>query len=228
MPYSQAQPDSVRSLFGTIAPGYDRANALISLGLYKRWNQALIDGIPQENTNSLLDLCAGTGEIGLQLATKSCKVTFLDFCEEMLEEAKKKAPFPIETKVADACQLPFEKESFDAATIAYGIRNVQSPALCIEETYRVLRPGATFGILELTRPKNHLLRLGHQFHLRFGVPLLGQIVTGNGSAYRYLSRTISNFMTAEEIASLLEERGFHSIRIRKFLGGVASVIHCLR
>lgn len=174
--YTQNQPESIKELFGSIAKRYDRTNALQSFQLNRWWNHKLIEKVlnPPELPPVILDLCAGTGEIALR-ALKRCpnprKAYLLDFCPQMLDCARVKAKslsldyHEIDYLTADAQAIPLPENSVDCATIAYGIRNVKDPAQCIQDTFRVLKPGGRFGILELTVPGNPLLRGGHWLYL---------------------------------------------------------------
>lgn len=224
-------PVVVRSLFSRIAPQYDRGNALLSFSLHRLWNRQLVRAVGQPNV--LLDLCAGTGEIALGYLAKQKapkKAILLDFCKEMLDEAKRKADYlppklhSLSYLEANAEQIPLLSSSCDAATLAYGIRNIQHPSACFAEVKRVLRPGGTFAILELTRPKNRLLKLGHSLYLNTLLPLMGKLTSGDKAAYEYLSSTIQTFASPEELASLLAEQGFRNTQCRPLWGGIATII----
>ncbi|MCB1119018.1 MAG: bifunctional demethylmenaquinone methyltransferase/2-methoxy-6-polyprenyl-1,4-benzoquinol methylase UbiE [Chlamydiia bacterium] len=224
--YSKTNPESIQNLFDTIAPTYDRTNTLISLGLHKRWNQKLIQTIG--SPSHLLDLCCGTGEIGLgwlatQTTPKQC--TLADFSTEMLSVAEKKPHHPMHTTAfikADAQKLPFESNSFDTVAISYGIRNVADPLAALREVHRVLSPGSTLHILELTQPKNPLLRTGHHFYLRSLLPLFGGLLSGNHAAYRYLSTSIPAFLSPSHFTSLLTQAGF-TPSATPLAGGIATL-----
>ncbi|MCH9611098.1 MAG: Demethylmenaquinone methyltransferase [Chlamydiales bacterium] len=216
---------SVKETFSTIASDYDRMNSVLSFGLHHRWNRELVRAV--KRANHLLDLCAGTGEIAfkfLEQNSDSCTV-LLDFCPQMLSVAKKKGAhleprFLIEE--GDAQKLPFDDGAFDAATIAYGIRNVKDPMRCFQETYRILQRGGRFAILELTRPSG-IMALGHKLHLAM-VPLLGKLVVKKPLPYRYLKRTIESFASPEELMEQLSEVGFVHVHKKSLLGGTATLI----
>ena len=182
--YCKENPQTIQSLFNSIAGRYDLTNAVLSFNLHKRWNSALVQHVLKPHLPKVfLDLCSGTGDIAfnyLHSAPHSCQACLIDFSSEMLEHAKHKANkysfdrHQISYLEADVQQLPLQDQFADCATMAYGIRNVQYPTHCFQEIFRVLKPGGCFGILELTRPRNRLLRFGHQLYLRTVLPLLGE------------------------------------------------------
>jgi demethylmenaquinone methyltransferase / 2-methoxy-6-polyprenyl-1,4-benzoquinol methylase len=187
---------TVKQHFGAIASQYDRNNAILSLGLFRLWNRKLVQAVPQGGV--LLDLCAGTGEIAfahLRRAKKSQHVILLDFCQEMLDVAKKRAPqgHHLTYICADACAIPLQDNAVEAVTTAYGIRNVPDPLACAREVHRVLKPGGRWAILELTRPKSPVLKALHGLYLKTWVPAMGGLFSPSKEAYRYLSSSISQF-----------------------------------
>lgn len=225
--YQKSEPESIQAMFASIAESYDRANATFSFGLHKKWNQQLIQSVGEAHT--LLDLCAGTGEIGFGYLAKHPKAEaiLLDFCPEMLAIAKSKgAPFEGRYSLieGDAQALPFEKNSVDAVTISYGIRNVKEPLKCFNEVARVLRPGGRFAILELTRPTSSLFRLSHRLYLKAFLPLLGKLVAKNIEAYRYLAKSVSNFASPQELEKNLIEASLTPIKRIPLMGGLSTIL----
>ena len=216
---------SVKETFSSIALDYDRMNSILSLSMHKKWNSELAASV--KGANHLLDLCAGTGEIAFHFLSENPQsvAVLLDFCPEMLEVAKRKGQHlepRFVTEEADAEKLPFDDGAFDAATIAYGIRNVENPLRCFCETYRVLQTGGRFSILELTRPSG-LLRMGHHVYLGL-VPLLGKLCARKRMPYSYLRKTIQNFAAPEALMEQMSEVGFVHIHKKKLLGGTATLI----
>jgi len=233
--YTKQQPESIQQMFGSIAKRYDRTNAILSFQLHKRWNYELIKLIgTDEKTRSLLDLCSGTGDIALRFLRESSElkeVVFLDFCDQMLEIAKQKAyneqlvkKHRLQFVTTDAQSLPFADSSFDAITVAYGIRNISNLAACFKEAARVLKKGGRIGILELTRPENPILNFGHQTYLKTLLPLMGRLLTENRDAYRYLSSSIKNFISPKNINQLLTQCGFEPAMIKPLNGGIATIL----
>lgn len=233
--YSKEDPKSIQSMFGSIAQNYDKTNAILSLKFHQLWNKRLVrEAIIPTEPSSLLDLCCGTGDIAysyLNRAPKKTQVYMLDFCEEMILSAKEKAEKKGYDKAhdliflqADAQHIPLENSLVDCITIAYGIRNVKDPSKCIEEAFRLLKKGGTFGILELTRPKNLFLRFFHQIYLKYFIPVVGKFVTSNQDAYHYLRRSINTFVSPEELQQMLKNCGFSKIEAKPLWGGVATII----
>jgi demethylmenaquinone methyltransferase/2-methoxy-6-polyprenyl-1,4-benzoquinol methylase len=221
-------------MFDSIASRYDRGNAVLSFNMHKIWNRRLIKETLQFSYgHTFLDLCCGTGEIGLthlKQEMRSCKAHLLDFSEEMLRCAQSRAQtmgldhHKLTYHHADAQEIPLESSCVDGATVAYGIRNIAEPQKCFEEVFRVLRPGGHFGILELSRPRTVPLRWMHYAYLKTLLPVLGKLVATNKDAYEYLSNSIYQFVPPEQIASQLKDVGFDQVRTIPLMGGIATVL----
>lgn len=233
--YRKDSPATIQSMFNSIAKRYDITNAVLSFSLHKYWNRSLIRHVRQTSSSHvLLDLCSGTGDIALEYlrtTTVPCKACLIDFSSKMLEQAKRKAAdssLPSSHQIsyieADVQHLPLADQIANCATMAYGIRNVQDPALCIREVARVLKPGGCFGILELTRPHYKFLRWGHQFYLSTLLPFLGKWLTNNEQAYEYLYKSIQSFTSPEELEKLLAANGFCYTQTHSLAGGIATII----
>jgi demethylmenaquinone methyltransferase/2-methoxy-6-polyprenyl-1,4-benzoquinol methylase len=232
--YDKQEPESIQEMFGTIAPKYDRANAVLSLRMHKHWNTELLQRvIKEQQPDTLLDLCCGTGDIGLSFLLNSTtprQAIMLDFCSEMLDCAKQKAAklnlthHALTYVQADAQAIPLADSTIPCATIAYGIRNIKDPAQCMQEVHRVLVPGGTFGILELTRPKHPVVRLGHNIYLKSILPMIGRWLTSNKQAYEYLSHSINHFIPPEKLEGLMKGAGFKSIIQKPLAFGIATIL----
>lgn len=233
--YRKDSPATIQSMFNSIANRYDITNAVLSLSLHKYWNRSLIRFVRQTSASHvLLDLCSGTGDIAfeyLRTTPSPSKAYLIDFSSKMLEQAKHKATHSmsfsshqISYVEADVQHIPLANEIGNCATMAYGIRNVQDPALCIREVARLLKPGGCFGILELTRPHNKFLRWGHQFYLSTLLPFLGKWLTSNEQAYEYLYKSIQSFSSPEELEKLLVTNGFPHTQTHSLAGGIATII----
>jgi len=213
-------PEGVRTMFDRIAPVYDVMNRVMTAGLDVRWRR-LAAAAAVRPGDRVLDAACGTGDLAVaDLKAGAGKVTGLDFSAAMLARARKKAP--LEWVQGDMLALPFADETFDAATVGFGVRNVADLELALRELRRVLRPGGRLAILEITQPRG-LLR--HFFHLWFDkiVPLLGKVLPG-GDAYTYLPASVKRFPNAEALAALLRECGFGDVRFR-LLGGTIVALH---
>jgi demethylmenaquinone methyltransferase/2-methoxy-6-polyprenyl-1,4-benzoquinol methylase len=213
-------PEGVRTMFDRIAPVYDVMNRVMTAGLDVRWRK-LAAAAAVRPGDRVLDAACGTGDLAIaDLKAGAGKVTGLDFSEEMLARARKKAP--LEWIQGDMLALPFAGGTFDAATVGFGVRNVADLEVALRELRRVLRPGGRLAILEITQPRGPLR---HFFHLWFDkvVPLLGKVLPG-GSAYSYLPASVKRFPDADALAALLRECGFAHVSYR-LLGGTIVALH---
>ena len=219
-------PSTLSTLFDNIAPVYDKTNALLSFNLHKGWNKKLARSLlPYVHPNSqLLDLCAGTGAITQELLKLPCNgITLLDVSPGMLAVAASRLKDKrLQFVEADALAMPFEDKTFDAVTVAYGIRNLPDLKKGFQEVRRVLKPGGVFAILELTRPKGWFAPL-HSLYLKLGVPLLGKLASGNKGAYAYLAQSVDSFLSVENIAEELKNNGFQLIASKPLFSGCATL-----
>lgn len=229
MSYKKSSPSTIQGMFSKIASRYDLGNKTLSFNLHRVWNKRLVRelvaGVPP---SKILDLCAGTGDIAFEFAKQGkAHVTLLDFCAPMLEIARQKAKNlnngAFTFIEGDATNLPFDENSFSRVSVAYGIRNVLEPLKCVQEAYRVLEPGGTFGILELTLPKNPVMRTLHSFYLNTCVPIIGSLITKDKEAYQYLNQSIKQFK-ASALEEMLRETGFINVRSHAMTFGVASLV----
>ncbi len=213
----------IHDLFDSIAPRYDLTNDFLSLGLHRIWNRRFINSLKKRTPHAkdILDLCAGTGELTLRHNDPKAHYTLADFSQPMLDIAQKRFPNAICIQ-ANAKELPFKDNSFDVVMVSYGIRNIDDNAKAFKEVFRVLKPGGTFAILELSRPQNKVLRTLHSFYLKMFVTPVGKLVTKHDVAYGHLRDSISHFMEPGEITTLLKQTGFDSIQTRAYHGGIVS------
>ncbi len=211
--------EGVRTMFDRIAPVYDAMNHVMTAGLDRRWRRVAAEAVVSPG-DRVLDACCGTGDLALACARAGGRVTGLDFSERMLERARAKSS-AIEWVQGDALALPFEDGSFDAATVGFGVRNLENLAGGLAELRRVLRPGGRLGVLEITQPRGALAPF---FRLWFerGVPLIGRVVSGS-SAYTYLPASVRRFPGPDELAGLIREAGFGEVRYRLFARGIVAL-----
>lgn len=222
----------VSAMFSSIAERYDTANLVLSGGICLLWQRALcrkIKGsVPAGRRNSALDICTGTGALLPGLLKLFRQVTGLDFCAEMLEVAGKRyAGCERLTLVqGDALKLPFGEGSFDAVTVAYGVRNLENLKEGLREMRRVLKEDGSVFILEFGRPPANLWGRIYKWYSSALLPWLGGVITGNKSAYGYLKETSHEFPAGEEFAALLKEAGFFDISAQPLSGGIAWLYSC--
>jgi len=211
--------EGVRTMFDRIAPVYDVMNRTMTAGLDRRWRRITAEAVVRDG-DDVLDACCGTGDLALACARVGGKPTGLDFSEAMLERARRKGP-SIEWIRGDLLALPFADASFDAATVGFGVRNVEDIERAFVELRRVLRPGSRLGILEITRPRGVLAPF---YKLWFDgiIPLLGKVLPG-GAAYTYLPASVRRFPGPEDLSKLIEGAGFANVRYRLFGGGIVAL-----
>lgn len=212
-------PDAVRSMFDRISPVYDAMNRTMTMGLDQRWRRATVAAVVQPG-DRVLDACCGTGDLAVAALRVGGRVTGLDFSERMLERARRKSG-EVEWVQGDALALPFEDGSFDAATVGFGVRNLDDLERGVAGLRRVLRTGGRVAILEITRPRG-LLAPFYRLWFDGLVPLLGKALPG-GSAYTYLPASVRRFPGPEELAELLRASGFDDVRWRTFAGGIVAL-----
>jgi demethylmenaquinone methyltransferase / 2-methoxy-6-polyprenyl-1,4-benzoquinol methylase len=210
---------SVREMFDRIAPVYDAMNRAMTAGLDRRWRRETARLVVSSG-DRVLDACCGTGDLALAAQGAGGVVTGLDFSERMLERARAKSS-EIEWVQGDALALPFADASFDAATVGFGVRNLDDLERGLRELRRVLRPGGRVGVLEITTPRGWL-RPFYRLWFDGLVPLAGKLLPG-GTAYTYLPASVRRFPGAEELAELMQTAGFDQVRFKLFAGGIVAL-----
>jgi demethylmenaquinone methyltransferase/2-methoxy-6-polyprenyl-1,4-benzoquinol methylase len=214
-------PDAVRTMFDRIAPVYDAMNRVMTAGLDIRWRR-LAAAAAVRPGDRVLDAACGTGDLALaDLRSGARSVVGLDFSEEMLARARRKAP-QLDWVQGDMLAMPFPDAAFDAATVGFGIRNVTDVEHALRELRRVLPIGGRLAILEITQPRGPL-RPFYSLWFDRVVPLLGRLLPG-GEAYTYLPASVRRFPPAEELAELMRGAGFGEVTFRR-LGGSIVALH---
>jgi demethylmenaquinone methyltransferase/2-methoxy-6-polyprenyl-1,4-benzoquinol methylase len=211
--------EGVRAMFDRIAPVYDAMNRTMTAGLDRRWRRITAEAVVRPG-DEVLDACCGTGDLAVADARAGGRVTGLDFSERMLDRARRKAP-GLNWVAGDLLELPFAPASFDAATVGFGVRNVDDLERALHELRRVLRGGGRLAILEITRPRGALAPF-FRFWFDGVVPRLGKLVPG-GAAYTYLPASVRRFPGPEELAALIAATGFRSVGYRTFAGGIVAL-----
>jgi demethylmenaquinone methyltransferase/2-methoxy-6-polyprenyl-1,4-benzoquinol methylase len=224
-------PDSrrVQEMFAGIAHRYDFLNHFLSASIDRRWRKVAVNKVRELVGSSpstvCLDVCSGTGDLALALHRGlHCEVVASDFCHPMLTRAHAKcAGLPVRNVEADALNLPFPDRSFDALTIAFGLRNLEDPRRGLNEMRRVLKPGGGVVILEFSKPVVPVLKHAFNFYFRHILPKLGAAISGNGSAYQYLPDSVRKFPAQEELVGLMRSCGFENVQYRNLSGGIAAL-----
>ncbi|HVF48239.1 MAG TPA: bifunctional demethylmenaquinone methyltransferase/2-methoxy-6-polyprenyl-1,4-benzoquinol methylase UbiE [Pyrinomonadaceae bacterium] len=225
-----AHSKAVREMFAGIAGRYDLLNHLLSLNIDKRWRRALRDelhDILQRGDAVVLDVACGTGDLSIALAERSpALVVGTDFCRPMLAIAENKitaARLDVPLVEGDAMSLSFPDGSFDAVTIAFGLRNLPNVPRGVDELYRVLKPGGKLAILEFSTPV--VPGCGRLFNFYFShiLPRIGGAVSGSRGAYEYLPDSVSKFPDQKKLSALMTDSGFVDVRFRNLTGGIAAL-----
>lgn len=223
--------DRVRSIFSSIADRYEIFNACSSLGTYRGWLKKLCEVADIESTDVVLDIAGGTGDVSFAIAEKfhPQKVICTDLVDEMLDVARahrregRGGTVEMEFSVADGQALPFDDESFDAVTMAYGLRNMPERERALAEVLRVLKPGGSFTCLDFSTPPNALWRSGYEIYLKTMVPLWGKLITGDASGFKYLARSIEAYPDQAGIAKMMHDAGFTDVAWFDCSGGIAAI-----
>lgn len=232
--------------YADIHSTYDRVNRIFTFGLDRSWRKKAVQACLQKKPASVLDVCTGTGDFILDVATESAEkvkgegphisLAAYDFSPDMLNEARRKqevlvgAGIPkVDFMEGDVGQMPFEENSFDAMGITFGIRNLvyenSNARKHLSELYRVLKPGGRFVVLESSKPGNIIWRVFNNIYLRLILPYLGGMISGNLKAYRYLAKSSRNYYTIKEMGGILEAAGFRIVSGQSlFLGSVMLMV----
>ncbi len=221
--------EKVKRMFADIADDYDKINGILSFGVHNAWRKKTVIESGAKPGDKVLDCATGTGDLALEFKKTvghEGHVKGTDFCEEMIEHAPDKAAkkqLVVDFEVADAMDLPYEDNSFDIASIAFGIRNVDDPLVCLKEMSRVVRPGGRVVVLEFGQPKG-VMKYPYQFYSRHVMPTVGGWISGNREAYTYLPETSAKFPAGETFLGLMKEADtFSETKAESLTGGIAFV-----
>ncbi|MCA8944036.1 MAG: ubiquinone/menaquinone biosynthesis methyltransferase [Planctomycetes bacterium] len=213
-------------MFAGVADRYDRANRILSMGVDVRWRKAAVAFAGVGAGEEALDVCAGTGDLTCALRDAGARVVGSDFCPEMLAHAVDKWPHAERPRyvAGDTLKLPFRDDSFDLATVAFGIRNVEDPTAGIRELARVVRPGGRVVVLEFCRPRVPLFRSAYMLYFRRILPRLGSWITGDrAGAYEYLPDSVMAFPEREQFLELMRDAGLVAPKMKVLTGGIAAL-----
>ncbi len=219
----------VREMFADIAPRYDAANRVLTAGLDERWRKRAIALLAPPHGGHILDLCCGTGDVVFHLlrTDPSLELTGVDFCEPMLAGARARAPREARGRATflegDVMALPFADASFDGATMGFSLRNVVDIDQVLREVRRVLRPGARFVNLDVSKAPNPLFKRAFDLYFYGLVPLIGGIIGGSKRAYTYLPNSLTHHPNADALRERFERVGFVQSGYVRLMGGSIAI-----
>lgn len=224
--------EEIQIMFDEIAVDYDKLNHIMTLGIDRVWRKKLVRMLMPVKKRKILDIATGTGDLAFDIIKKHpAMIHGIDFSEKMIRICQQKiikhqleGSFTCEQ--ADVMKMPFENNSFDGATIAFGFRNFDNREQALKEIQRILKPGGVFIVLDFF--KSGLVRHNvlYRFYMKKVLPFTGRIISGHPWAYSYLFNSIEQFLSEYEFVKLLEDSGFSNIQIKKLMFGMAHIIKC--
>ncbi|MEI6436315.1 MAG: bifunctional demethylmenaquinone methyltransferase/2-methoxy-6-polyprenyl-1,4-benzoquinol methylase UbiE [Bacteroidota bacterium] len=221
----------VRAMFNDISPKYDFLNHFLSFGIDRLWRKKLVKLLRQSKPSEILDVATGTGDLALAVAKiNPLKIIGIDISEQMLDIGRSKLIKPgldklISFQQADAEQIPFPDNSFDAITVAFGVRNFENLELGISEMRRVLRPGGWMYILEFSHPQLFYIKKLYHLYSRFFIPSVGRLISGNNQAYSYLPESVAAFPYGQKFVEIIEKQGLFKVSFIPLSMGIASIYY---
>lgn len=225
----EGKKEQVTKMFDTISKEYDNLNRVISFGIDIKWRNKVVEIVNNTNPISVLDIATGTGDLAINLTkTSAKKIVGLDISDGMLEVGRQKIEKlqlnnRIEMVLADSEEMPFEDNSFDAITVAFGVRNFENLEKGLSEIFRVLKTGGTFVVLETSVPTKTPYKQGYRFYSTKILPTIGAVFSKDKVAYKYLSDSAATFPYGEEFNNILQKTGFIAIENKPQTFGVATI-----
>lgn len=216
-------------MFDAIARRYDLLNRMLSAGIDQRWRRAATVALADAEPKRVLDVATGTGDLAIAVIEGGAEsVVGVDIAEEMLEVAREKVrrrgmEEQVTLRVGDAERLPFSDRQFDAATVAFGVRNFEDLQRGLQEIRRVLRPGGKIVVLEFSSPKHFPVRQVYAFYSRFVMPWIGRLISRDKGAYTYLPESIRAFPDGENFLAELRMAGFEQVEAKPLTFGIATL-----
>lgn len=226
---SPGRKEKVKEMFNSIAGRYDFLNHFLSFGIDHWWRKRLVKEMAARNPQAILDVATGTADLAIAASRlKPIKITGTDIAEEMLEIGKKKIQKlgltdTIELLKADSENLPFADETYDAAMVAFGVRNYEDLQKGLNEMYRILKKEGSAYILEFSRPMAFPVKQLYSFYFKIILPLLGRVVSRHSDAYTYLPESVSVFPQGEKFLEIMQKSGFRNTRHSSLTMGICSL-----
>ena len=220
-----SKKNQIKNMFNDISSRYDLINKMMTLNMDKNWRKIVYHLSMQDNPTKIIDIATGTGDIALCFANDDVEVIGVDNASMMLDIANTKvAKAPnVKFQLEDAENMSFEDNTFDVATVGFGVRNFEDLNLGLREIKRVLKPGKKIIILETAVPSFFLFRFGYFLYTKLIVPLLGKMIAKNQQAYQYLSTSAEHFPHGKEFQLILEKAGFENIEVKYLSLGIVNI-----
>lgn len=234
-PYGQSssKKQQVTDMFDNIAPKYDLLNRVLSLGIDVQWRKKAVSEVKSQQASSILDIATGTGDLAIMFAKDPDieEVIGLDISSGMLSVARKKAASKsLEHKLSfiegDSEKLPFANNTFDAVTVAFGVRNFEDTLKGLKECQRVLREGGQLVVLEFTQPTMSPFKQIYHGYFKYILPIIGKITSKDPKAYTYLFESVQAFPSGKDFVSLLENLGFKHATHKPLTLGICGLYSC--
>ena len=220
----------IAAMFDRISPKYDALNHLLSFNIDKVWRRKTAKAVAKSHPNTILDLATGTADLAIAVAKRNPQAHILgmDISEKMLDIGKEKVMHQnlanqIELRLGDAASLPFEDDSFDAITVAFGVRNFEDLGKGLSEINRVLKPGGQAVILEFSMPERFPVKQLYHFYFRRLLPFIGKLISKDNSAYAYLPASVERFPKPKAFLELLAQHGLIRGTVRPLTFGIATL-----
>ena len=221
--------EQVAKMFDNISGNYDNLNRVISFGIDIKWRNKVLDMVAKTNPKTILDIATGTGDLAILMTkTKADKIIGLDISDGMLEVGRQKINAQnlqsrIEMVLGDSEKMPYDNNSFDAITVAFGVRNFENLEIGLAEILRVLKPNGLFVILETSVPEKFPYKQGYNFYSKNILPIIGKLFSKDNVAYGYLSESAANFPYGEKLNNILRKIGFIDVVAMPQTFGVATI-----
>lgn len=220
----------IATMFDSISPKYDALNHLLSLNIDKVWRRKTAKAVAKNHPKTILDLATGTADLAIALARRNpqAHIIGMDFSEKMLEIGKEKvAKYGLESQIdlqpGDAAALPFGDNSFDAVTVAFGIRNFEFLELCLNEICRVLKPDGMLFVLEFSLPEKFPIKQVYQLYFKHILPKIGKWVSKDENAYSYLPKSVEKFPKPDLFRTILTTFNLHHCKVKPLTFGIATL-----
>ncbi len=224
-----SKKEQVAKMFDNISARYDFLNHFLSLGIDKGWRRKVVRMLRQQKPTEILDIATGTADLAIALTKiEGAQVTGVDISAGMLKVGgvkieKKGLKDRIALQLGDSENLPFEDNSFDAITVAFGVRNFENLEEGLSEMLRVIKPGGTVAVLEFSQPTGFPFKQIYRFYFKFILPTIGNLVSKDQSAYTYLPESVDAFPYGERFVNILKELGYQNPQSRPVTFGVATI-----